>query len=677
MVPNNPTVSKVFRRGPGNSDFQAFLALGMARSGIPVFPIVPGGKAPLTTNGWHDKTTDIETVRSWWRQFPHANIGIVPADQNCVVLDEDPGADPALVQQFPPTMTVRTPRGRHHYFFSFEEYGNRKFAPGIDTRCAAGYVLAPGSLVDGNRYVVERDCEPADLPAWIREQLAAPAKPLGADNSRAPVSEAELRSTLSRIDPGCDYNEWVRILAAIASTPCDGDLAQIALDWSTGKLGAWGCPANTVGDDYDMEAKLATFGSDGVTYATLVYLAMPTGAPPQSWIEEMEKREAQANTRRIEVNMETLLDLRTALENVPAGGLDLEQLILSLGGVAPDETMITAPVELPNLKFAKGTKPTMVKWLWDGWLAQGKLHLLAGVSTAGKSTIAFDFAATLSRGGQWPGGSPAPRGRTLIWSSEDDWSDTILPRLLAAGADIDRVHFIDKIGNRSFDPAKDVPYLYEACIAYKDVSLLILDPILNVIQAEAKETAKTRRDLTPVVEFARATNTAVLGITHFTKNSEKADPLDRIIGSQATGAYARIVMAAQRLENSDTRKLVRVKSNIGRDGGGFEYRLEQRMLEEGFEAQGIAWGNRLTGSARDLLSSESKKSETAQANDFLNDQLANGPVLTSDLRASAMANCISWRTIERAKAGRKDVIVTLASKRSTWELTTDHRNDDF
>lgn len=74
--------------------------------------------------------------------------------------------------------------------------------------------------------------------------------------------------------------------------------------------------------------------------------------------------------------------------------------------------------------------PEPISWLWPGWLAQGKLHILAGAPGQGKTTIAQSFAATITTGGRWPDGQWCKPGNVLIWSGEDDPADTLLPRLL-------------------------------------------------------------------------------------------------------------------------------------------------------------------------------------------------------------------------------------------------------
>lgn len=86
--------------------------------------------------------------------------------------------------------------------------------------------------------------------------------------------------------------------------------------------------------------------------------------------------------------------------------------------------------------------PEPVRWLWPDWLALGKLHILAGAPGQGKTTIALACAATVSVGGRWPDSKRCDPGNILVWSGEDDPADTLLPRLLAAGADKARCYFV-------------------------------------------------------------------------------------------------------------------------------------------------------------------------------------------------------------------------------------------
>ncbi len=82
--------------------------------------------------------------------------------------------------------------------------------------------------------------------------------------------------------------------------------------------------------------------------------------------------------------------------------------------------------------------PEPVTWVWPGWVPCGKVALLAGAPGVGKTTVAMAMAATVTKGGSWPDGLKSPVGDVLIWTGEDDPADTLVPRLIGAGADLAR-----------------------------------------------------------------------------------------------------------------------------------------------------------------------------------------------------------------------------------------------
>lgn len=76
-----------------------------------------------------------------------------------------------------------------------------------------------------------------------------------------------------------------------------------------------------------------------------------------------------------------------------------------------------------NLVRGSDIKPEPISWLWNGWLAAGKMHILGGAPGTGKTTIALSLAATVTTGGRWPDGSQSSIGNVVIWSGEDDPKD--------------------------------------------------------------------------------------------------------------------------------------------------------------------------------------------------------------------------------------------------------------
>lgn len=308
-------------------------------------------------------------------------------------------------------------------------------------------------------------------------------------------------------------------------------------------------------------------------------------------------------------------------------------------------------------------KPEPIRWLWPGWLARGKLHILAGAPGQGKTTIALAFAATVSKGGRWPDGRTCEAGNVLIWSGEDDPTDTLLPRLLAAGADPARCYFVEGVrvaGKvQPFEPARDMLALQRQAQKIGGVKLLVVDPVVSAVTGDSHKNTEVRRALQPLVDLASQLDAVLVGISHFSKGGAGGDPAMRVVGSVAFTAVARVVLVAAKVSGAegggDRRVLARAKSNIGPDDGGFSYRIEQVEPLAGIQASYIEWEGAVEGSARDLLGEKEEgadqgaaASALGEAEGFLVDLLAEGPCPSKHVEAEAKAAGISWRTVRRA-----------------------------
>ncbi len=315
----------------------------------------------------------------------------------------------------------------------------------------------------------------------------------------------------------------------------------------------------------------------------------------------------------------------------------------------------------PRVKLisAAEIQPEAINWIWRGWLAAGKLHILAGAPGCGKTTIAMALAATVSSGGRWPDGTSATAGSVLIWSGEDDPGDTLVPRILLSGGDPKRIYFLsgveDGAGQRPFDPGKDIELLRQQVAEIGDVRLIVVDPIVSAVVGDSHKNAEVRRSLQPLVELASSCGAAILGISHFSKGSAGRDPTERVVGSLAFGALARIVLAAAKVkgdDGSERRILCRSKSNIGQDDGGYEYALMAGEPIPGVTTTTIAWGKPIDGAARELLVEPDEGKSAGRGNNevqrFVRKLLLTGPKYANEVIAEGESIGFSKRAIQRA-----------------------------
>jgi hypothetical protein len=159
-------------------------ALSYARRGIPVFPCQPGGKRPLTYNGFWDATTDARRIKAWWGQWPSANIGVPTGKKSgLLALDIDSrGGGPeslAILEgqngPLPDTARSRTGGGGVHVFFRYpteEEVRNSAgwLGPGLDVRGEGGYVVVPPSSTQRAYEWIDRS--PLAEAVWLLKCLS-------------------------------------------------------------------------------------------------------------------------------------------------------------------------------------------------------------------------------------------------------------------------------------------------------------------------------------------------------------------------------------------------------------------------------------------------------------------------------------------------------------------------
>jgi hypothetical protein len=314
---------------------------------------------------------------------------------------------------------------------------------------------------------------------------------------------------------------------------------------------------------------------------------------------------------------------------------------------------------------ASRIKIKAVRWLWDQRLASGSLALLAGREGLGKSSIAYWIVAQVTRG-RLPGQSLGEARAVLIAATEDDWEHTIVPRLMAAGADLDLVYRLEVITSEETHASLTLPAdnaEVEAIIRETGAALVLLDPLMSRIEGtlDTHKDGDVRRALEPIVSIAQRAGCVVLGLIHLNKGAH-GDLLTAVMGSRAFSAVARTVLACiPSPEDDGTRLFGIAKSNLGRtDLPSRAYRIATRSLgedEDGFliTTAAVDWlGDVDLGIDEAMSAGGSDSGERAagtEAARWLADYMEmHGPrVPSKDVKAAAAKEGITTSALQRAR----------------------------
>jgi hypothetical protein len=305
--------------------------------------------------------------------------------------------------------------------------------------------------------------------------------------------------------------------------------------------------------------------------------------------------------------------------------------------------------------------PSRTRWAWDERLPLGAVSLLAGRQGLGKSTLLAAIAADLSWGRL--AGDLAGDPTTVLWVSyEDTFETTVVPRLIAAGADLERVVGLDVTdGGRPdlLSLPNDVDLVAEAAREY-GAGVLFVDPLMAALpgRIDSHRDQDVRRALAPLAQLAEDLALSVLAVVHLRKGGA-TEALDRVSGSVAFTAAARSVLAFGRgseEEQDGSRVLAAAKSNLGRLAPSLAYHLEPATVSHGDQeipTSRLVLDGETDASAGDLLSppAAEDRSEIEIACEWLADQLEGGEWRAmSDLQEAARREDVaSWRTIHRAR----------------------------
>lgn len=361
---------------------------------------------------------------------------------------------------------------------------------------------------------------------------------------------------------------------------------------------------------------------------------------------------------------------------------DLEELIGKYAEGAADQKQkpeqASSGSKAPKRRLiahrASDLEPEKLVWVWPGRIPEGKLVLLGGPPGLGKSQLTAFMSAVVSNGGHWPcgEGSTLP-GDVIFMSAEDGVQDTIIPRLMAAGADRQRVHIVsaatkpDGTGRKTFSLKTDVDLLEDMARKIGTVKLIIVDPISAYMGgSDGNGNVETREVLEPLADMANRLRIAVVAVTHLNKGGGGGNQsaLNRFAGSIAFVAAARAAFAViEDPEDDERRFLLQAKNNLGKKCKGLAFRLEQRLVGDDVMSSNVMFeGDHVSESIDEALSaSENRGAKKGQSGagkedvmQFLRDILSAGPVdvLEVERQARAAALLEDDKRLSKSKAFR-------------------------
>jgi archaellum biogenesis ATPase FlaH len=292
---------------------------------------------------------------------------------------------------------------------------------------------------------------------------------------------------------------------------------------------------------------------------------------------------------------------------------------------APDEISSSEPEQRKArvlLTQASTIRMKGTRWVYRGRIPHGMVTLLAGREGIGKSTVSLDIAARLTRG-TLPGRYEGIPQSVVVCASEDSWSHTIVPRLMAVGADMDLIFHIavqeEDGSERGIVAPQDIRRMEQAFRSVQP-ALMLIDPLMAVIDGkiDTHKQAEVQQALEPLVKMCDRIGMAVLALIHVNKSST-TDPLTSIMGSKAFATLPRSILYC--LEEDDGQFMFcHVKCNVGPKMPSIGYRLASVRfdlppdeVEDGddpyIESSRVVWGDEDSRTATEMLEAKADNSK--------------------------------------------------------------------
>jgi RecA-family ATPase len=524
------------------------VALEVAKRGFHVFPLVPGEKVPAIKEWPDEASRDKDKIANWWKRNPEANVGICTNrfkdDKALVVIDVDKKHDKNGYEvlreladsgnRLVSTLAVKTPSGGKHLYYSVDRGKNIRsgadvLGVGVDIRADGGFVVAPGSKVNGTKYEVELNEEISPVPPWVLNH----GRPKRTTPRPRPMDRGDLEQDLLNSEHAT--RRGIEFLK-------DADLAQ-----------------HGARDDLTLRLALA-LQDFGLSNGKILDLMFEHWNPrcPHPWESKnalMEKVQSAFRSR------ETAVGSRSG----EAAFIDDEA----------DKPLRMSPCIIEDLKHIPPRR-----WIINDLALGGKITLVIAPPGVGKSTFSLMAAMSVATGTNLLGDAHkvVEQGTTWMINNEDD-TDEVHRRIAAQithmrlddkgqcalqtgffhTSGTDRQYLIAKRNDHGVLVPRDLDATINL-IKEKGVVLLIVDPLAETSRADENSNDEMLMICRMYRRIAQETQCAVIIIHHTRKLPSGASTghvgnMDSGRGASSMTGVARLVLTLYNMDKKDAAKM--------------------------------------------------------------------------------------------------------------------------